>query len=1433
MPYRIGIDTGGTFTDTVIIDEKGGVTISKAPSTPKDFSLGLMDSLGEAGKPLHLSRETLLANTDIFALGTTVVVNALLTRTGAKVGLITTKGVEDTILIGRVHQKVAGLSEREITDLVRLDKPEPIIPRPFIIGVSERMDYRGEVLIPLNAEEVKEAAARLVAKGVDSIAVCFLWSFLNSQHEQETKRIIRQLYPDLPVTVSTEVAPLMGEYERTATVALSSFVAPTASDYIQRIEGGLKSQQLQTPLLLMQSVGGVATAKEIINKPLNLVQSGPVGGVMACKYWGEMLGHKNIICTDVGGTSFDVGLIVNDEALFVEGSIVEKYHTFIPTVDISSIGTGGGSTAWVEPGTKILRVGPQSAGAEPGPVCYDMGGKEPTLTDAAVVLGYINPDYFLGGRAKLNKEKAASAIKEKVAAPLGMSVVEAASGILDISNSQMADLIRKVIISKGQDPEHFILYVYGAAGPQYASVYAREVGCKTIVIPPAASVFSAFGIASSDITTLRSSSFPMIMPIDVERLNKIYGDLEKQATDDLHAAGFREQDIVLSRFAYMRFRRQVHEVRVPVRGGKLIMEEVKNLISTFEEIYESLYGKESAYKEAGIEMVTYLVMGVGKTQKPTIKRLPLGGVSPEAALKGKRNVYFRENGCFIPVNIYNSESLQPGNVIEGPAIIEAPTTTIAIQPGQMARIDEYLNTIVELKSIRTPLVASRTSREGIDPVTFEILRHRLWAINDEAAATIKLVSGSSIATECGDFNTGLLDAEGNQLIVGIYVTAHAAALDLVAKYILSEYQDNPGIDEDDMFLCGDPYIGTLHQMDIACLAPIHWKGELIAWSGCTIHQLDVGGPVPGGFAVGAHSIYEEPLPLSPLKIVEKGRVRKDIERDYLIRSRVPALVALDLRAQISANNVVKHRIHQLIEAYGVETVKAVMKEMIDYAENRLRARLRELPDGTWRHTLFIEHDSTKDKVYAGRLTMIKVNDTLTFDLTESSEQAPAVINASKGVISAVALLAVLPLLAYDMPWTTAGILRAIKIITKPGTLMHPIWPAGVCGAPISSMRVGAILVNVCIGKMFSACEKYRDRAAAGWMGSICTPNIYGVNQRGENFGNFLLDGVAGGGASRSYKDGVDSGASITSMATAIANVETNEYIYPLLYLYRRQAKDSGGPGKFRGGVGTEEAFTMYGTREPFTFVHFSYGTEQPCSSGICGGYPGSTAAYLVIRKSNFWDLLRENKMAQGVKELTGNFEVSPPMCIMRIDHDDVIVHHHPGGGGYGDPFDRDPHLVLKDVVNGLVSLECAKDIYGVVIGRDFQLDPVGTEKQRQVQRAKRGAGVPRATPLVSSSEKEAKPISEYLEIVASNEGQYIRCRKCRTLICRKRENYKEHSIMREYPITQAGPGITPYKKTERFILREFYCPGCFTLLETEVNLKDAPLIWDIQMEDPL
>ena len=513
---------------------------------------------------------------------------------------------------------------------------------------------------------------------------------MNSSHERAVRDLVEKRFPGIFVTLSSEVSPLLGEYERTATTAINASLGPIITRFMGRLLESLRSAGLSGPVLAMHSLGGVIPCEEAGDKAAHIMASGPVGGVMGAMNMGRMLGHKNIIVTDVGGTSFDVGLIVDGRPTLNRQPVFEKFTLAVPMIDVISIGAGGGSIAWVEAETRLLQVGPRSAGALPGPACYDQGGNEPTVTDANLVLARIDARSFFGGRKKLDYDLARKAIEEKVARPLGMDLLKAAKGILEIVDSHMADLVRRVTVEQGYHPSEFVIYAYGGGGPLHVGSYARDIGVSEVLVSPYAPVFSGFGIAGCDIQRQYTRSRPMTLPAPPAQFNAIFSDLETAAIRDaVQSAG----ELELERFLDMKFRRQVHNVRIAVPSGELRSQEMDALMVNFEEAYERIYGKGTAYRKAGVEVSNFIVTATTKTYKPKLKEEEWEGEDPEPARVGERQVYFEE---FVQTPVFSMELLRPGNRIAGPAIVESPATTLLLHPRQTARVDRSRNLLLQV-----------------------------------------------------------------------------------------------------------------------------------------------------------------------------------------------------------------------------------------------------------------------------------------------------------------------------------------------------------------------------------------------------------------------------------------------------------------------------------------------------------------------------------------------------------------------------------------------------------------------------------------------------------------------------------------------------------------------------------------------------------------
>ena len=690
MPYLVGIDIGGTFTDCAIVDRAGRLLTTKVPSTPQDFSQGMMDALQSGAQALDLTLDGFCRDIAFLSHGTTVGTNTIIQKKGAQVGLITTRGHEDAIHIMRGSRGYGGRDIRKVVHFPETSKPAPIVPKRLIRGVSERVDCFGEVVAPLNEAEAEKAIRELLAEGVQAIAVCFLWSFRNSKHELRVRDLVRKLAPDVFVTCSVDIAPKWGEYERVTATALNAYLGPVMSGYLAKLDRTLTGLGYAHGLQIAQCGGGTVPVARAGEAPLLTLDSGPVAGVTASSFLGAAMGEKNIITTDMGGTSFDVSIIYGGKPAYAFTSNTDQYEYFLPKVDIQAIGAGGGSLAQAHPETRTLTVGPESAGAFPGPVCYGRGGTVPTVTDAELVLGYLDPDNFAGGRMQLDR-KAAHAAIEALGAGIGMSAVECAAGICRIVELNMADIIRKVTVEKGYDPREFVLFAFGGAGPAHAGVFAAELGVKKVIVPQrkAASTWCAFGAAAADVLHIFEHSEILVTPIRAEQLNANLDAIEKRARAMMAGEGISS---ARQRFEFsldVRHKGQINEVEVLIPWKRLPADYEPRLRKLFVERYEKLYGRGSALAGAQLEIVVCRLRARALTPRPKLTR-SRGATKaiPKSAVLKPRTIWWKG---LKKTPVYDGEKLAAGNTIRGPAIVETADTTVVVHPGTTLRVDALDN----------------------------------------------------------------------------------------------------------------------------------------------------------------------------------------------------------------------------------------------------------------------------------------------------------------------------------------------------------------------------------------------------------------------------------------------------------------------------------------------------------------------------------------------------------------------------------------------------------------------------------------------------------------------------------------------------------------------------------------------------------------------
>lgn len=718
--YRVAFDIGGTFTDFALLHEdSGALTIHKRLTTPHDPAVGVAIGLAELFAQAGVSA----AQVSNAIHGTTLVTNALIERTGAKVALIATKGFRDLIQIGNEQRY-------DIYDLM-LRLPEPLVPRYLRLGVEERVDSRGRMLQPVTREAMQQVIDQLRAEDardrdapgeldglfrrdqITSLAISFLHAYHEPANERAAGALARELWPEVDVSLSSEVSPEIREYERVSTTVANAYVRPVARRYLERIAQVLADLGYTGRLYLMLSSGGICTLETAAAYPIHLVESGPAGGSIGAAFFGQLCGLRDLVSFDMGGTTAKISLIEDGRPAIVhqvEAARIERFKKGsglplqVASVELMEIGAGGGSIAWIDE-LGLLKVGPRSAGSAPGPACYGLGGTEPTVTDADLVLGYLDAGSFLGGEMRLNRAAAERAIEEVIARPLGLSLTEAAWGIHQLVNENMASAAKIHIIERGHDPQHYALLAFGGAGPIHAAGVARILGQRRVVYPQAPGVLSAVGFLVAPVSFAFAQSRPQLLErVNWDATNTLLADLEERGRTLLAQAGVAPDQITIERSVDARFAGQLQEIGFSLPDGPLSAEQTGEIAARFTRVYQELYGH--LHENVPIELLTWRLVARGQLAEVQMRTLPLeAAASPMPT--AERPVYWPESGGFVPTPVFQRETLRPGIEIVGPAVVEERESTLLIPPGAIGTVDTYLTLSVERGIDSGPVAAAR------------------------------------------------------------------------------------------------------------------------------------------------------------------------------------------------------------------------------------------------------------------------------------------------------------------------------------------------------------------------------------------------------------------------------------------------------------------------------------------------------------------------------------------------------------------------------------------------------------------------------------------------------------------------------------------------------------------------------------------------------
>jgi N-methylhydantoinase A/oxoprolinase/acetone carboxylase beta subunit len=696
---RVGVDVGGTFTDLIYVDDEAGVIqVHKLPTTPGDPSQGTIQGIEEVTSGAGESPAAL----DQVFHGTTIATNIVIEHSGATVGMITTEGYRDILHIAR-HKKPLNFSNYQDLPWQRY----PVVRRRYRLTVPERVTKDGSVLVPLDEERAREQVRKLKEAGVDAVAVCFLFSYVNAAHEERVAEIVREEFPEAFLSVSSEVLPQYREYERFSTVCLNAYIGPKVATYVSRLQDELKRLGVRTGVHLMTSASGVATAEAAVERPVNLLMSGPVAGVVGGIWAGKQAGYDNVITLDVGGTSADIGLAQEGRLRMKHllDTKVGPYQAMIPMVDVDTIGAGGGSIAYVDQGG-IFRVGPRSAGAVPGPAAYNRGGTEATATDALVNLGWLSPEAFLGGGMELDAGLARQAFEEGPARALGMSVEEASMGAVQILTHSMVQSIEENSVRKGYDPRDFALVAEGGAGPLFAAQIALEVGTPVVIVPPYPGIAAAMGLLATDMVyEYVATTHQRLSRLDASALQRRFEELEQLAAAQLAEDGIAPENVVIQRIADCRYLGQGYELRVDAASGPIANAWAEKVRADFHDIHEREYSRR--FEDSDIEIPNIRVRGIGLTPPLRTPEIERGDDSPEAALRHEGTAWFRVGGSLqqVPTRYYERAGLRAGNRLVGPAIVTQYDSTTVIPPGLAAHVDRFGNIVIAI-SVKSAEMAS-------------------------------------------------------------------------------------------------------------------------------------------------------------------------------------------------------------------------------------------------------------------------------------------------------------------------------------------------------------------------------------------------------------------------------------------------------------------------------------------------------------------------------------------------------------------------------------------------------------------------------------------------------------------------------------------------------------------------------------------------------
>ena len=1247
--YRVGVDTGGTFTDLILIGDDGALLRRKLLSTPDDFSRGILQALTETLDAHGLAGADLRE----FIHGTTVATNAILEGNGPTVGLITTQGFGDVLEIGR------GLWGADVHDL-RWVKPAPLVARAHRREIDERMSAQGEVLRAPDPDEIARALDKLHAAGIRDVAVCLLNAYVDPAHERVVRTVAERLFPDMQICCSTDVLGEAREYERTSTTVINAYLMPVVDRYLARLQSALRDIGYHGSVLVMQSNGGLISADAARKKPVNIVESGPAAGVLSACYLAEQTGERDLIAFDMGGTTAKATLIENGKPF--ESS---EYHVGggmshasgaggghvirVPSIEIAEVGAGGGSIAWLDAGG-ALRVGPRSAGAAPGPACYARGGTEPTVTDAYAAMGYLNPSAIAGGAKNIDVALATAAIDQKIGGPAALSTEAAAHGIYAVATSNMIRAIRAVSVERGRDARDYTLVAFGGAGPLHAAELGRTLGLQRVLVPNSPGLFSALGLLMADVqqkyarTVLQRASD--IDATSAARLQRVYGELEQRATADMAREGYGRDQITVERSATMQYLGQSFELVIAVPGDDLQAGTWQGLAEAFCAEHQKTYGYQE--DSTRVQVVSLRIAARAHTAKCSYAEvgrqsmLDSGTATTEAGTT--RRAYFGADDGWQQARVVRRADLR-GIGVQGPAIVEELDTTVLVPPHCTVTLDDAGNVILTLHEIARDL--ARGDAAAINAASLELVKNSLESVTDNMARTLARTARSLIVRDSHDFSVALCNAEGELVSGGVGIAVHLGSIPNAVGSLPAPLRASlaPG----DILFMNDPYAGGMHLPDIFVFKPLFLDENLVGFAAAVAHMADIGGRVPGGNAADSTEIFQEGVRIPPTKLYAKGQLNDSVLALILANVRQPDVLLADLHAEIAACNTAELEFGTIARRMGAPVLRGYMQELIDYGERMGRDALSELTPGRYSFVDHIDDDGVGGPPVRIQVSVEVRPGGIDVDFTGTSPQVRSAINAPISITRSAVAFVVKAVIGREIP-NNSGFLRLLHVTAPEGSVVNMAFPAACAARAVTAYRVTDALMGA-----FAPLRPGRVPAAGD--GGPAVISCGGEDAAGKSF--VFMELISGAFGGRPGLDGLE-GVAMPIVNAQNTSCELIEATYPLRIEHYGFVPGTGGAGQYRGGLAVRRDVRFLGQRAVLQ-IRSDRAHIKPW--GLNGGGEGSNSTNTL----HFSD---------------GRSQPLPSKIVVEIPSGAMWRHTTASGGGWGRAQDRAAEAIARDLREG-------------------------------------------------------------------------------------------------------------------------------------------------------